>query len=33
MDLDEIFDLIKTNVERKGQIVNFKEEKEVEWKD
>mmetsp|Transcript_13926 Transcript_13926/g.30172 ORF Transcript_13926/g.30172 Transcript_13926/m.30172 type:complete len:81 (+) Transcript_13926:2102-2344(+) len=31
MDLDELFDMIKTNVERMGTIVNFKEHKEAEW--
>jgi len=31
IDLDELFDIIKTNVERKGTIVNFKEHKEQEW--
>lgn len=30
-DLDDLFDTIKTNVERKGKIINFKEHKEVEW--
>jgi len=31
IDLDDLFDIVKTNVERKGNIVNFKEQKEQEW--
>jgi len=31
MDQDEIFEIIKTNVERKGAIINFYEHKEKEY--
>ena len=31
MELDELFEIIKTNVERKGAISNFYEHKEKEY--